>query len=307
MNIKNISILLLLLVTVINNSFAKENKILVKVNNEIITTVDVLNEIKFLSFTNIAFEKIEKKQQIQIAKDSLIKEKIKLIELIKFKKNLNLEDKIFEEVAKNYFIDQNIQNWNEYSIFLKNNNLDIQFIKEKISIDTFWKGLIYEKFHKNVKIDINQVKKDILIKEKQNEYFLSEIVFSLNKDERLNQKLKKITDLIKNKNFAEAAFNFSISDTTKNGGKLGWIKENVLNSKIKKELKNIDIGEYTNPIVIPGGFLILKIEDIREIKRDLDIEKETKKVINKKTNNQLNRLSNIYLNKLRLNIQINEI
>ena len=307
MNIKNISILLLLLVTVINNSFAKENKILVKVNNEIITTVDVLNEIKFLSFTNIAFEKIEKKQQIQIAKDSLIKEKIKLIELIKFRKNLNLEDKIFEEVAKNYFIDQNIQDWNEYSIFLKNNNLDIQFIKEKISIDTFWKGLIYEKFHKNVKIDINQVKKDILIKEKQNEYFLSEIVFSLNKDERLNQKLKKITDLIKNKNFAEAAFNFSISDTTKNGGKLGWIKENVLNSKIKKELKSLDIGEYTNPIVIPGGFLILKIEDIREIKRDLDIEKETKKVINKKTNNQLNRLSNIYLNKLRLNIQINEI
>ena len=307
MNIKNISILLLLFVTVINNSFAKENKILVKVNNEIITTVDVLNEIKFLSFTNIAFEKIEKKQQIQIAKDSLIKEKIKLIELIKFKKNLNLEDEIFEEVAKNYFIDQNIQNWNEYSIFLKNNNLDIQFIKEKISIDTFWKGLIYEKFHKNVKIDINQVKKDLLIKEKQNEYFLSEIVFSLNKDERLNQKLKKITDLIKNKNFAEAAFNFSISDTTKNGGKLGWIKENVLNSKIKKELKSLDIGEYTNPIVIPGGFLILKIEDIREIKRDLDIEKETKKVINKKTNNQLNRLSNIYLNKLRLNIQINEI
>ena len=307
MNIKNISILLLLLVTVINNSFAKENKILVKVNNEIITTVDVLNEIKFLSFTNIAFEKIEKKQQIQIAKDSLIKEKIKLIELIKFKKNLNLEDEIFEEVAKNYFIDQNIQNWNEYSVFLKKNNLDIQFIKEKISIDTFWKGLIYEKFHKNVKIDINQVKKDILIKEKQNEYFLSEIVFSLNKDERLNQKLKKITDLIKNKNFAEAAFNFSISDTTKNGGKLGWIKENVLNSKIKKELKSLDIGEYTNPIVIPGGFLILKIEDIREIKRDLDIEKETKKVINKKTNNQLNRLSNIYLNKLRLNIQINEI
>ena len=307
MNIKNISILLLLLVTVINNSFAKENKILVKVNNEIITTVDVLNEIKFLSFTNIAFKKIEKQQQIQIAKDSLIKEKIKLIELIKFKKNLNLEDEIFEEVAKNYFIDQNIQNWNEYSVFLKKNNLDIQFIKEKISIDTFWKGLIYEKFHKNVKIDINQVKKDILIKEKQNEYFLSEIVFSLNKDERLNQKLKKITDLIKNKNFAEAAFNFSISDTTKNGGKLGWIKENVLNSKIKKELKSLDIGEYTNPIVIPGGFLILKIEDIREIKRDLDIEKETKKVINKKTNNQLNRLSNIYLNKLRLNIQINEI
>ena len=307
MNVKNISILILILVTVINNSFAKENKILVKVNNEIITTVDVLNEIKFLSFVNRDFEKIEKKQQILIAKNSLIKEKIKSIELLKFKQNLNLGDEIFEEVAKNYFIDQKIKNWNEYSLLLKKNNLDVKFIREKISIDTFWKRLIYEKFHKNVKIDIAQVKKDILVKEKQSEYLLSEIVFSLKKDEKLNEKLKKIISMIENKNYAEAAFNFSISDTTKNGGKLGWIKENVLNSKIKKELRNLDIGEYTNPIVMPGGFLILKIDDSREIKRNLNIEKETKKVINKKTNNQLNRFSNIYLNKLRLNIQINEI
>ena len=307
MNIKNISILILILVTVINNSFAKENKILVKVNNEIITTVDVLNEIKFLSFANKNFEKIEKKQQIQIAKNSLIKEKIKSIELLKFKQNLNLKDEIFEEVAKNYFLDQNIKNWEEYRLFLKKNNLDIKIIREKISIDTFWRGLIFEKFHKNVKIDLIQIKKDILLKEKQNEYLLSEIVFSLDKDEKLNEKLEQITSIIKNKNFAEAAFNFSISDTTKNGGKLGWIKENVLNGKIKNELRNIDIGEYTNPIVIPGGFLILKIDDIREIKRNLDIEKETKKIIDKKTNNQLNRLSNIYLNKLKLNIQINEI
>ena len=100
MNIKNILILILILVAVINNSFAKENKILVKVNNEIITTVDVLNEIKFLSFVNKDFDKIEKKQQIQIAKNSLIKEKIKSIELLKFKQNLNLKDEIFEEVAK---------------------------------------------------------------------------------------------------------------------------------------------------------------------------------------------------------------
>ena len=307
MNIKNISILILILVAVINNSFAKENKILVKVNNEIITTVDVLNEIKFLSFVNKDFDKIEKKQQIQIAKNSLIKEKIKSIELLKFKQNLNLKDEIFEEVAKNYFLDQNIKNLNDYSLFLKRNNLDVKFIREKISIDTFWKGLVYEKFHKNVKIYITQVKKEILKKEKKTEYLLSEIVFSLKKDEKLNQKLKKIIFMIENKNFAEAAFNFSVSDTTKKGGKLGWIKENVLNSKIKKELRNINIGEYTNPIVIPGGFLILKIDDSRKIKRNLDIEKETKKIIDKKTNNQLNRLSNIYLNKLRLNIQINEI
>ena len=269
MNIKKLIILTILFITIFNHSFTKENKILIKVNNKIITTVDILNEIKFLSFINKDFEKIEKKQQIQIAKNSLVKEKIKSIELLKFRKNLNLEDDIFEKVVKNFFVDQDIKNWDQYSIFLKKNNLDIKSIREKISIDTFWKGLIYEKFHKNVKIDVSQIKKEILIKEKQNEYFLSEIVFTLNKDEKLNQKLKKITNTIKNKNFAEAALYFSISDTSNNGGKLGWIKESVLNSKIKKELKNINIGEFTDPIVIQGGFLILKKDNSREIKINL--------------------------------------
>ena len=307
MNIKKLIILTILFITIFNHSFTKENKILIKVNNKIITTVDILNEIKFLSFINKDFEKIEKKQQIQIAKNSLVKEKIKSIELLKFRKNLNLEDDIFEKVVKNFFVDQDIKNWDQYSIFLKKNNLDIKSIREKISIDTFWKGLIYEKFHKNVKIDVSQIKKEILIKEKQNEYFLSEIVFTLNKDEKLNQKLKKITNTIKNKNFAEAALYFSISDTSNNGGKLGWIKESVLNSKIKKELKNINVGEFTDPIVIQGGFLILKKDNSREIKINLDIEKETKNIIDKKTNDQLNRLSNIFLNKLKQDIQINEI
>ena len=81
----------------------------------------------------------------------------------------------------------------------------------------------------------------------------------------------------------------------------------MLNSKIKKELKNINIGEFTDPIVIQGGFLILKKDNSREIKINLDIEKETKNIIDKKTNDQLNRLSNIFLNKLKRNIQINEI
>ena len=307
MNKKKITILIVLLITILNSSFAKENKILIKVNNKIITTIDILNEIKFLSFINKDFEKIEKNQQIQIAKNSLIKDKIKSIQILKFRKDLNLENEIFEQVVKNFFIDQEIKDWDNYSKFLKKNNLDIKFVKEKISIDTLWKGLIYEKFHKNVKINVSEIKNEILIKEKQNEYFLSEIVFTLDKDEKLNQKLKKITDMIKNKNFAEAVFSFSISDTTNNGGKLGWIKESVLNSKIKKELRNLKNGEFTNPIVIPGGFLILKKENTRQIKINLDIEKETKKVIDKKTNDQLNRLSNIYLNKLRRNIQINEI
>jgi len=135
---------------------------------------------------------------------------------------------------------------------------------------------------------------------------LSEIVFTLNKEEKLGQKLEKITNIIKKRNFTEAALNFSISDTSGNGGDLGWIKENVLNKKIKNELKNINTGEFTSPITIPGGFLILYKKDSREIKNSLNVNDEIKSIINRKTNDQLNRFSNIYLKKLRKNIQINE-
>ena len=136
---------------------------------------------------------------------------------------------------------------------------------------------------------------------------LSEIVFTLDKEEKLIKKLEKIRSTIENKNFSEAALNFSISDTANNGGELGWIKENVLNKNIKNELKNISNGEITNPITIPGGFLILYRKNSRKIKNNLDVNSELKNIINQRTNDQLNRFSNIHLNKLRNNIQIDEI
>ena len=308
MNLKQkLIIFILLCITFFNNTIAKENKILVKVNNKIITSVDIFNEINFLSFVNKEFKNIKKNQQIQIAKNSLIKDKIKSIEILKFKKNLNLENENFEKIIKNYFRNQNIKNSENLESLFRNNNLDIEFLREKISIDTFWKALIYKKFHRNVKINESEIKKSILEREKQNEYMLSEIVFTLGKDEKLIKKLEKIKNTIENKNFSEAALNFSISDTSNNGGELGWIKENVLNKKIKNELNNISNGEITNPITIPGGFLILYRKDSREIKNSLDVNNELKNIINQRTNDQLNRFSNIYINKLKKNIQIDEI
>ena len=61
------------------------------------------------------------------------------------------------------------------------------------------------------------------------------------------------------------------------------------------------------PIVIPGGFLILKIENTREIDVEFDLEQEIQNIIKKKTNEQLNQLSNIYFNKIKKNIEVNEL
>ena len=136
---------------------------------------------------------------------------------------------------------------------------------------------------------------------------LSEIVFNVNNNENLKDKYKLIQKTISDKNFSQAALIHSISDTSRNGGKIDWIKESVLNKKIRNEIKEIGIGEFSKPILVPGGFLILKIDDIKLTKASLDINKEVKKIIKQQTNEQLNRYSNIYFLKVKKNIQINEL
>ena len=135
---------------------------------------------------------------------------------------------------------------------------------------------------------------------------LSEIVFNVSNNEKLDDKINLISKTIKEKSFAKAALNFSISDTTNKGGKLGWIKESILSDDIKIQISKTKIGNFTKPIVIPGGFIILKVENVRVIKRKINEEKEIQNIINKKTNDQLRLFSNTYLNKLKKNIEINE-
>ena len=303
---KIIFLILFCLIFFVNKAQSSENKIILKLNNEIITTVDILNEIKFLSIMNKEFKDIEKDKKIEIAKNLSIKHKIKFIELSKLKKNINLEDDVYKNVALNYFKDLNIDSIEKLELFFNKEGISKYFIREKISINTYWNQLIYNKFSKNVKINKIEIEKALRNKEKQTEYLLSEIVFEIENNENLKDKIKLISNNIAEKNFSEAALNYSISDTAKNGGNLGWIKEEILSAKIKNEIKVTKIGNFTKPIVIPGGFIILKIENIREIKKNIDVDKEIKNIVDQKTNDQLNRFSNIYINKLKKDIEFNE-
>ena len=285
---------------------SKENKILLKINNEIITSVDILQEIKYLSIINTEFSQTEKNQAIEIAKNSLIKEKIKRFELLKYFNEIAIDEKFLDDIIMSYFFKLNLKTFEEFEVYFKEKKIDTNQIKEKIAIEIMWNQLIYRKFFKNVKINENEIKKNLNNK-KQKEYLLSEIVFNVNSNEKLEDKYKLIQKTINDKNFSQAALIHSISDTSRNGGKIDWIKESVLNKKIRSEIKEIDIGKFSEPIIVPGGFLILKIEDMRLTKASLNIEKEIKKIIKQQTNEQLNRYSNIYFLKVKKNIQINEL
>lgn len=307
---KKIKILILFIVCLIFFSkpiLSKENKILLKLNNEIITSVDILNEIKYLSILNSNFSTVTKNEQINIAKNSLIKQKVKKIEIKKYRKNLEIENKVFENIIKNYFFNLQIEKIKDFNFFFKKRNLNTNFVKEKIIIETLWNKLIFEKFSKNVKIDKNEIELNIKKSKIKKEYLLSEIVFNLKENEKFEQKLKSILSTANEKSFSEAALIFSLSDSSYNGGKLGWIKEEILSKNIRDQILARNIGEITKPIIIPGGFLILFIEDIKETEIQLNTEEEIKNIIERKTNAQLNQLSNVYLNKLKKNIEINEL
>ena len=99
----------------------------------------------------------------------------------------------------------------------------------------------------------------------------------------------------------------SISNTNNTGGKLDWINEASLNAKIKSVLKNLEAGSITKPILLPGGYLILKINDIREVEKKTDLKNEFEKIKREKINEQLNQMSNLYFNKIKKDITINEL
>jgi peptidyl-prolyl cis-trans isomerase SurA len=288
-------------------SLAIENKILFKVNNEIITSIDILTELKYLGIINKDLKKTTKNQAFEIVKRSLIREKIKEIELKKLLKEIEVEEKLLNNLLINYFKSINIKTISEFEKFFISQDIDPNLIKKKISIEILWNQFIYSKFKQNVKIDRKSIQNELSNNVKKKEFLLSEILFNINENEKLNDKIVLLKKEINEKGFSQTALSYSISDTSSKGGKLGWVSETIMSQKIKNEVKKIKVGDHTDPIVIPGGFLIIKIEEIREKDNSSDLNDEIEKIIKDKTNEQLNQFSNIYFNKIKKDMVINEL
>ena len=289
------------------NSFSVENKILFKVNNEIISTIDIFNEISYLKLINPNLKSVNKKNLYEIAKNSLIREHIKKIELIKNNIEINVNEDNLNTIKKNFFNRFEINSDKELKSFLKQANLDEKDIIKKLIIENLWNSLIVKKFIKDVKINEEKIKKEISKIEYQTEYNLSELIFELSNNEKIETKYNQIKDKIKKNSFEEIATLLSISESSKTGGKLGWIKENALNQSIKNELITLKSGDITKPLVIPGGILVLKINNKRKVKREIDVNKEIQLVIRNKTNEQLNQFSVLYFNRIKKDVFINEL
>ena len=169
-----------------------------------------------------------------------------------------------------------------------------------------WNELIYTKFREQIDIDEEEIKKKITANKIQKNYLLSEIFFSGENKEKINEKYNLIKKSISEIGFKNTANIYSLTESAKIGGSIGWIGENQLSKKVVNEINKLQVGEFTKPIDIPGGMIILKLDDKKDKKISLDFNSEFEKLIAYEKNRQLNQFSAIYFNKLKFNTKIEQ-
>jgi len=250
---------------------------------------------------------LDKNKLINIAKNSLIRERIKIITLLNVVEEIKVQDEYLNEIIKSSYEKLGLNTLDQYKKYLENNQLKIEYIKNKISVEAIWNELIYKKFNSKVVINkdkiINEVKDNSDIK-----MLLSEIVFQVKNKNDLEKKYNQIKNDIQSEGFENAALIHSISNSASSGGKIGWINKNSLNEIFNDALLDLKIGEYSRPILTQAGFVIIRINDIKKDKsNEQSIEKKVDTLIRIKTNQQLNQFSNIYLNKIKKDLVINEL
>ena len=307
--LKIIATLFCLLFFFISKPLSLENKILFKINNDIITSIDIEEEYRYLIALNNNLKKLSQNEIIEISKKSIVKEKIKIIEIDKNFKNPKIPDEILQQILKNFYTRLNIDNLDDFKKYLIINNVKYQDVKNKIEIETLWNELIKAKFSSKIQINENEIRKNIIKNQKKfsKSYSLSEIFFEISNSDQLDNTYQKIKKIIQEKGFENAAANISTSSTANQGGKIDWIDEDSLNEGLKKILSELKVNEITEPLIMPGGFMILKVDEIKRKEKNQNIESEVNRIINSKKNNQLNQFSKIYFNKVKKNIKIHEI
>ena len=291
-----------------NILMAIESKIIFKIENEIITNVDIKNEFKYLSALNNQLQNLDKEKIFNISKNSIIREKIKKIEILNNFKTLEIDQRYLKEIIENVYKRRNIKSLEEFKRYLTGFSLTLRDVEEKLKIDALWRELIIKKYASKIEINVEEIENEI----KNNNYLriksylLSEIIFEIKSNNELNSKYIEIKKSIEKIGFENTSSIYSISETAKIGGKIGWISEQSLNKQIKKEIISLQKGKISKPFIIPGGVLILKMNDIKEEDKDIDPKLELDKAVRYERNKQLNQYSKIYFNKIKKNLAFND-
>jgi len=310
MNKKKFILIILSFVFINLNSYSLGDiYIKYKVENEIITNIDIKNEAKYLVALNSQLKNINNNRLLKISEQSIIKETIKRIELEKYF-TLTEENSLLDSLIKSFYLRLNLKSLEEFEKYLKDQNLDIKNIKNKIAIEAVWNKLIYEKYSSQVDVDMDKLKIKIdkqKITESDKLLNLYEIVFEDDKDTTLELRLKNILESISEVGFENTANIYSVSESAKFGGSLGWIAQKNLSEKIITNVKYLMPGQFSKVMKFGNNHLILKVKDVKNKKKSINKKKELAKLVLIERNKQLEQYSKIYFNKVKINTKIDAL
>ena len=291
-------------------SYLNEISIIYTVDNVPVTSNEIKNEISYLKIVNKNLNNLEDEALVVYASKSILKEKIKELEVSKFYK-FGMNENIVEQNVNSLIFSKGFNNMDDFKKILADGGLNIDYLKRKVEIELLWNNLIFEKYINKLSIDKKKIEKNLKLKiENENkqieEYNLSEILFVPESSGSENEEINKIIESIKDIGFENAAITYSLSNTAGSGGNIGWLKETQLSKNILEKIKDLDIGQVSEVINAPTGKLILYLKDKRKVKEKISFEEELKKVLASEKNKQLNQFSAIYFKKVELNTAINE-
>ena len=299
---------LIFLILIVSSVKAIETKIVRNIQNEIITNVDIKNEFRYLSALNNNLKNLNKEKILNISINSIVNEKIKKIELLKYYKEIKINIEYSNMLLKRIYTRQGLKSLEEFEVYLEDYGLTIDNIIKKIAIDALWNQLVIKKYGSQIEINESKIYKNITQRNNNQtrEYQLAEIIFEIKNKEEIKKKYKDIISNIKEVGFENAASMYSFAESSKIGGDIGWVSEASLNNKIKEIIINLKIGEISSPIILPNGVLILKVKNKRNAKIKINYKNELKKAIEFEKNRQLDQYAKIYFNKVKKNLEFNE-
>ena len=305
----NVLLLTFFFINISNNSFAlSTNKIIVTVENQIVSSYELKNKIKtvlFLNNQNINQENIDafKKQALK----QLIDFKLKKNEVQKFNIQVNNNEQVnnfFKNLSSKYQTDtQGIK-----KIF-KDNKVDFDLYFNEIKTEFDWQKLVFQKFGNKINLDEKEINEELsnFIKIQKNffEYKLAEIEIPLKNNSDDRETIISINKQINEIGFEKTALKYSISTSAMDGGNLGWINSKSLSEEILKILKNMNKGDLSEPIIQTDTATILKLLDKKIINvTETDLDRLRNQIVNNKKNELLNLYSNNYLSKIKNNALI---
>tara|TARA_X000000368_G_C23005524_1_gene701003 strand:- start:282 stop:1220 length:939 start_codon:yes stop_codon:yes gene_type:complete len=276
------------------------------VGNKPVLKSDIVNEIKLiLILNNQSYSEDNREKLHEVAVKSTIRRVIKEIELERnnfYKFDENDFRSELNRLASNIYVDlDTLKN------ICESNELNFSNVENQVKTELYWNSLIFE-LYKN-RLTINQEQIEERLKQIQNkkilqEYLISEIVIGgINKND-LESEISQLKQKIKNEGFENVAKNLSISESSINGGDLGWLKEDIISEKIKSTIINTPVGYLSEPIILSEAILLFKVRDKRKVETNISLEDMKNQLINTEKTKILNMHSLSHYDKVRRTITV---